>query len=252
MPPQQGKVQERLYSKVLTGADLQKLANDIQSEVDRISSFPEEAEDPRVSVAIHRHEVISLVIYGDQNEHVLRDIAETVRDELLGKENITQVDIAGVRDLEISIEVAQEKLRAYHLTLEEVAQRVNAASVELAGGGVKTRSGEVLVRMKERKDYGREFSRIPIITGKDGSQTFLEDIASITDGFEDTGHYATYNGKRLSWSKSIGWGIKNSDSGCRHSKNISVTIAGKTASGNQNSCPERQIRRVSPASGYDA
>ncbi|QTA89297.1 Acriflavin resistance protein [Desulfonema magnum] len=182
--------------EALTGADMQKLANDIQSEVDRISSFPEEAEDPEVSVAMRRRDVISLVIYGDQDERVLRETAETARDELLRNENITQVELAGIRDLEISIEVPQEKLRAYHLTLEEVAQRVKAASVELAGGGIKTRSGEVLVRMKERRDYGREFARIPIITGKDGSQTLLEDIAVITDGFEDTGRYATYNSKR--------------------------------------------------------
>ncbi|MDM8523373.1 efflux RND transporter permease subunit [Desulfococcaceae bacterium HSG8] len=182
--------------EALTGADMQKLANDIQSEVDRISSFPEEAEDPEVSVAIRRREVISVVIYGDQDERVLREIAETARDELLRNENITQVELAGVRDLEISIEVPQEKLRAYHLTLEQVARRVKEASVELAGGGIKTRSGEVLVRMKERRDYAREFARIPIITGKNGSQMLLEDIAEITDGFEDTGRYATYNGKR--------------------------------------------------------
>jgi hypothetical protein len=52
----------------------------------------------------------------------------------------------------------------------------------------------VLVRMKERRDFGPEFGRIPIITSNEGTQVLLSDIARITDGFEDTDSYATYNG----------------------------------------------------------
>jgi len=182
--------------EALLGEDLQKLANDIQSEVDRISSFPEEAEDPQVEIAARRREVISLAIYGDQDERVLREIAETARDDLLQKSEVTQVELSGVRDLEISIEVSQEKLRAYNLTLSDIASRLRNASVELPGGGLKTPSGEMLVRMKDRRDYGREFARIPVITRNDGTEVRLEEIATVTDGFEDTDDFATYNGKR--------------------------------------------------------
>ena len=36
---------------------------------------------------------------------------------------------------------------------------------------------DVLVRMKERRDFGHQFGRIPIITGNDGTQVLLEEIA---------------------------------------------------------------------------
>jgi len=180
---------------MLVGADLQKLAQDIQSEVDRITTFPEEAEEPRVEIATHRRDVVALALYGDQNERVLRETAEQLRDGLLQNPEITQVELSGVRDFEISIEVSQSNLRRYNLTLEDIAQRIKAASVEIPGGGLKTDSGEILVRMKERRDYGREFARIPIITTGDGTQVRLEDIAVITDGFEDTDLFSTYNGK---------------------------------------------------------
>jgi len=182
--------------EMLVGSDLNKLAQDIQSEVDRITSFPEEAEDPRVEVATHRREVISLALYGDLDERILREKAEEIRDHLLQDPGITQVDLSAIRDFEISIEVPQENLRTYSLTLEEVANRVRMASVELPGGGIKTRGGEILVRMKERRDYGREFGQIPIITSDDGTELRLEDIATIIDGFEDTDNNAAYNGKR--------------------------------------------------------
>ena len=67
-------------------------------------------------------------------------------------------------DLQVNIEPSQDKLRALGLTLEDVADTLRNASVDLPGGGVKTASGEVLVRMKNRKDYAREFARTPVVT----------------------------------------------------------------------------------------
>ncbi|MDD4073036.1 MAG: efflux RND transporter permease subunit [Desulfobacterales bacterium] len=181
--------------EMLVGEDIQKLAQDVQSEVDRITTFPEEAEQPQVEIATHRRDVVSLALYGDQNERVLRETAEQIRDGLLQDPGITQVELDGVRDFEIRIEVPQANLRTYNLTLEDIADRVKNASVELPGGSLKTEGGEILVRMKERRDYGREFARIPIITTSDGTQVRLEDIATIIDGFEDSDRFATYNGK---------------------------------------------------------
>lgn len=182
--------------EMLAGEDLKRLAQDIKSAVDRITSFPVEAEEPRVSTATYRRKVISLVLYGDQDEGILREMIEKIRDRLLQNPLITQVELFGVRPLEISIEVPQDILRRYKLTLEEVAARLRKASVELPGGNLKTDSGELLVRMMERRDYGREFASISVITTNNGTEILLEDIATVIDGFRDVDRYATYNGKR--------------------------------------------------------
>jgi multidrug efflux pump subunit AcrB len=181
--------------EMIEGENLQKLGQDIQSEVDRITSFPEEAEKPRVVIVSRKRYVVSLALYGDQNERVLREYAEYLRDRLLQDPDITQVELVGVRNYEISVEIPQDTLRAYNLTLEEVAQRIARTSVELPGGAVKTSGGDILVRVKERKDYGHEFGQIPIITTNDGTQVLLEDIADIRDGFEESDNAATFNGK---------------------------------------------------------
>ncbi len=181
--------------EMIAGEDIQRLAQDIQGEVDRITSFPEDAEEPRVTVAQRRRSVVSLALFGNQGERVLREVAEDIRDRLVQDPDISQVDFEGVRFLEISIEIPQGVLRTYNLTLEQVADRIRRTSVELPGGAIRTEGGDVLVRMKERRDFGHQFGRIPIITGNDGTQVFLEDIAVIRDGFEETDRFATYDGQ---------------------------------------------------------
>ncbi|MEJ2158696.1 MAG: efflux RND transporter permease subunit [Desulfobacteraceae bacterium] len=181
--------------EVLEGEDAQQVAQDIKNEVDRISTLPEEAEEPKVTVARRKRYVVSLALFGQQSEWVLREVAETVRDRLLQDPDITQVELTGVRDYEIGIEIPQSKLRAYNLTLSSVAQTLRQAAIEVPGGAIRTESGDVLVRIKERRDYADQFARIPIITANDGTQVLLEEIAVIRDGFEETDRSATFNGQ---------------------------------------------------------
>jgi multidrug efflux pump subunit AcrB len=183
----------RVTVEAVEGTDLERLAQDIKSSVDRIGSFPEDVEEPSVKIASRRREVVSLVLYGDQKEHILREFAEQIRDQLQSDPGITQVEFSGIRPFEISIEIPLANLRAYHLTLEDVARRIREAAVELPGGGIKTSADEILLRINERRDYGVEFAQLPIITTQDGSKVLLEDIAEIKDDFKAVDRYATYN-----------------------------------------------------------
>ena len=164
--------------------------------MDRIRSFPEDAEKPDVVLMSHRRQVISVILYGDVSEKALRNQAEALRDQLVQSPDITQVELDSVRALEISIEVPHENLRRYGLTLDDVANRIRRASVELPGGEIKTEGGRVLLRMKERRDLGPEFARIPVVSTNEGTEVLLGDLGTVVDGFEDVDRYATFDGKR--------------------------------------------------------
>lgn len=181
--------------ELLEGVDTKKLTQDIKNAVDRITSFPKESEQPHVELVSTKRRVLSLIIYGMTNEKTLRELAEQIRDELLQDEDITQVDIAAAKDMEISIEIPQKQLRAYNLTLAQVANKISQAAIELPGGSVKTSDGEVLLRVTERKDLGDEFRTLPVITGNDGTIVRLEDIAKIKDEFAEEDREFLFNGK---------------------------------------------------------
>ena len=183
-------------AELLLGTKQDRALNDVKSAVDRITSFPADVERPTVSILAPRQQAISIVLYGDVDEATLRAVAENSRRELLRDERITYVELTGIRPLEISIEVPQAQLRKYHLTLDEIAARIRAASVELPGGVVKTTAGEVLLRTTERRDRGHEFGEIVLLSPPDGSQVRVRDIATVKDGFQQNDRRATFNGKR--------------------------------------------------------
>jgi multidrug efflux pump subunit AcrB len=185
----------RVTVDLIEGADSEKVAQDIKSEIDRIRSFPVDAEDPQVAVVAHKREVMSVMVYGRLNEAGLLAVAEQVRSHFLTHEHITQVDLEGVPNLEIAIHVPQENLRRYGLTLGDIAARLRSASVDLPSGAIKTKTGEILVRLTERRDYGKEFALLPIIAAPEGSQVLLGEIADIEDGFEEAKRYTRYNGE---------------------------------------------------------
>lgn len=186
----------RVTVEAQESADLDRLWQDVKAEVDRINTFPDEAEEPSVTIASRQREVISFVLYGSQDQHVLRNAAEQTRDALLNDPGITQVDLVGTRDLEIKIEVPQEQLRRYGLTLGDISSEVRNTSLEVGAGTLETPGGDILVRVKDLRETAREYRQLPILNDTNGSRILLEDIGSVTDGFADTDAWASYNGQK--------------------------------------------------------
>ncbi len=175
-------------------ADAPRVFQDIQQAVARVRTFPVDAEEPRVSLALRRRSVLELQLYGDVAEFVLRDLAEQLRDRLLQESEITQVDLRGARATEIHVEISQADLRRYGLTLSGVASRLRSTALDVPGGKIDTPGGEVLLRVKERRNWAHEFAEIPIVTTASGASLRLGDVAQVSEGFEDTHRNATYNG----------------------------------------------------------
>jgi multidrug efflux pump subunit AcrB len=177
------------------GAEVQRVYQEVQQEVDRITTLPEEAEEPEVTLRTLKRDVMDVIIYGDADEWVLRELGEQARDRFLQHPEITQVEIDPSRTFEVSIEVSQETLRSYNLTLQDIAERIRRASIELPGGNLRTESGQILLRMKERRDWAKEFGGIPVITSADGTQLLVRDLGTVKDTFEESYRFVQYNGK---------------------------------------------------------
>ena len=182
--------------EVITGENIERFANDIKNSVDRITSFPADAEDPKVVITSTKRYVISIALYGEISELVLMEYAELLRDRLLQNKDISQVELNNTKDFEIIVEIPQNTLRSYNLTLADVAAKIHQSAIELPAGAIKTSAGDILVRVQERRDFAKQFENINIITAPDGTKITLEEIAIIKDGFEEVDTHTSFNGER--------------------------------------------------------
>ena len=179
--------------EVEPSADLRKLLDDVKARVDAITTFPAETEKPIIREITNRRQVINIAISGPADEKTLKTIGERVRDDLAAIPGITQVDLANTRPYEIAIEVSENDLRRYGLTFGEVAMAVRRFSIDLPGGGIRTQSGEILLRTKGQAHRGDEFESIVLRTRPDGTHLRLGEVATVVDGFAETDQSAQFD-----------------------------------------------------------
>jgi multidrug efflux pump subunit AcrB len=181
------------------GSDLSKALDDIKAEVDQITTFPVAAERPEIRELTNRQNAMRIVIYGDAPERTIKEVAYQVEDALGELPSVSFVQASGIRPYEISIEVPQERLRAYGLTLRDVSERVREASLDLSAGSIETAEEEVRVRTLGQNYDQQDFEEIILIARPDGTVVRLGDVARVVDGFQDDDLVTLYNGQQAAF-----------------------------------------------------
>ena len=178
-----------------SGTDLDRAINAVKAEVDRIVTFPQEAERPQVREVTSRQNVIRLLVHGDIPERTLKELAYSIEEGISALPEVSLAQVSGARPYEVSIEVPVARLRSLGLTLDNVAMAVRQGSVELSAGRMSDGAEEVLVRTLGRNYDQDDFQDIIVLTRPDGTSVRLRDIAAVRDGFADTDLALRYNGR---------------------------------------------------------
>ena len=176
-------------------ADINEVLNEIKAKVDAISTFPDLTEKPVVYKVEVPTGILFVSIYGDIDEYQRKDIAESIKDELLDYPEIKSINMMGDRPYEISIEVTENTLREYDLTMSEVSAAIRESSIDLPGGRIRSDGGDILLRTKGQVYTGEEFGDLVLRTYPDGSRLLLSDVANIDDGFVESKSWGRFNGK---------------------------------------------------------
>lgn len=186
-------------AEVSIDKDISRVLDDIKAEVDRIVTFPEQVEQPTVQEITNRQSALRIAIYGDVSERALKEVAYRVEEELSNLSEITYVETSGVRSYEISVEVPNEVLQAYGLTLRDIARAVQQGSLDLPAGNIRTSAQEVRVRTIGQNYDQHDFEDIVVVSQGDGTNVRLGQIARVKDGFEETQLVTRYNGQRAAF-----------------------------------------------------
>ena len=181
--------------EVAKGYDRDKVLTDVKNSVDRINSFPVGSEKPVIFEQKFRSRAVSIVLHGDTDLYNMKVIAETLRDEMLATEEISQVEIEGLPNLEIAIEVSEAVLQRYQLTFDEIASAVRRGNVNISGGKFETQDEEILIRAYGREYYAKDLDDIVVRGNADGTVIYLADVATVREQWEDVPEERLYNGR---------------------------------------------------------
>lgn len=176
--------------------DVDEVLERVRSEINAISTFPVDAEEPVISEVTLKDAVVLLYLSGEMGERRLKEWAEAVKDDLQQIPAISQVGVFGTRNYEIAIEISEERLREYGLTFDAVTRAVRESNLNLAGGTLRTRGEEIRVRTLGRKYTGKEIADIVVLARPNGEIITLDRIARIVDGFTEDPIEARINGSR--------------------------------------------------------
>ena len=180
--------------ELVAGVDKTKIANDIKNKVDAIDAFPAETEQPITSEVSIIATVFEIVISGPADERTLKLIGQRMRDDIAALPGVSQVALQFSRPYEISVEVSEQTLRRYGLTLATIGEAIKRSSLDIPGGSIKTDGGEILLRTKGQVYQGKEFEDIVVLSRADGTIITLGEIATVVDGFEESDLQARFDG----------------------------------------------------------
>lgn len=170
--------------------------NEIKNRIDGISTFPADAFPPVVQQLRDQQGAMFIALYGDLDERELNRLARRLRDEAARiPKGSPLVDLWGNMREEVSVEVSEDALQRYGLTFDDVARAIRGSSLNLAGGQVRTDTGNVQVATRNLADSEEEFEAIVVRQLPDGSVIRVGDVAKVIDAFEDRKQRREMNGK---------------------------------------------------------
>lgn len=165
--------------------DLQKFIDDINSAVDSITDFPEDAEDPLIDELGRTLSVVSVAIAADLSRAELKALAEHYRDRLLAMPEVPIVDVGGFSTHEFSVRVRAETLRRYQLSVQDIASLIEQQAVDLPAGDLETDQRTYQIRIENERRSVDQLADLVVLSDERGARLYLGDIASISDDFTD-------------------------------------------------------------------
>ncbi len=176
------------------GQNPDKALDEIERKIDALQDLPEESEEITVALLEPRLPVIMLAVYGELDEESLKRGARAIKDDLQTLPGMGEINISGTRNYELRVDVRQQALLEQGVSLTTVSNAIRRWMNEVPGGTVRNRSGNTNVRTMGVPENAPAVEEIVVRAFPDGRVIRLRDVATVTEGFADTGITTRYNG----------------------------------------------------------
>lgn len=170
----------------LPDIDVEEALRRTKDKVDTArGELPQELEKPVVAeISVEEFPVMIVNVTGTISPVRLKVIADELEDAFKGIPGVLDVDVLGDMEREIRIEVDQDRLAAYGLTIPELMTLIPSENVNVSAGGLETPGTRFNVRITGEFAKPEEMQTLQIAS-RDDKPIYLTDVATVRDTFKD-------------------------------------------------------------------
>lgn len=179
------------------GTDMDFAALEMREKIDLVKGYlPDDASDPMVlKIDPNSMPIIQVSISNGEDLAKLQAIAEDViKPRLERLEGVASVDISGGYEKQVEVNLNQEKLKGYGLSIDYIAQIIGAENLNLPGGEVRKGKQELIIRTMGEFESIQEIRELPIQL-QTGGIVYLKDIADVNLKYKDLDTISKTNGQ---------------------------------------------------------
>ncbi len=184
-----------IYVEFTTSTNIDDALQDVKDAVDKAKSqLPNDLlTDPLVmDIDFSEFPIININLSGDYSLEELKKYGEYLEDEIEDISEISKVDLQGINDREIMINVDIHKLEALKLSLNNIEDAIKYENVSISGGEIKLGNTRMSVRTNGEFKTIEEIRNI-IIKHERGNIVYLRDVAEVIDGYAESESFARLN-----------------------------------------------------------
>jgi HAE1 family hydrophobic/amphiphilic exporter-1 len=179
------------------GTDLDKTMQDAQRYIDNIrKDLPDNIMSPEMS-KVSPNDLPIMSVSATSNMPAT-DFYQKMQDDFLPQiqqiKGVAEITLLGGQKREIQVAVDQEKLKLYRVSLSQVSEAINRSGIDLPAGAVSTDLVRNSVRLIGKFNSLEEIKNVQVAMPRPGSPVYVKDIATVTDGIQETESYSRFNG----------------------------------------------------------
>ncbi|MFT6844096.1 MAG: multidrug efflux pump [Flavobacteriales bacterium] len=177
--------------------DIDKALLEVKDAIDRAKNeLPNDLPDDPSAKEIDMSEmpILNINLSGDFSIDNLKDYAEKLEDEIESLPEINKVDIKGVLDREVEINVNLFKMESNEISFNDIQNAIVNENVSMAAGEVQLGNTKRTIRVVGEFERPEDMGDV-IIKHEKGNFVYLRDIATVVDGYKERESYARLDGK---------------------------------------------------------
>lgn len=181
-----------------TGTDVDKAWNQLRQKMDEVQAeLPEECEEININTDLYQTAGMIISLSGpNYSYYELAAYAEKLKDKLIDIDGITRLEVVGEQENEICVEVDTEKLNSLPLSLEDVANIIQAQNLEIPLGSLEDDKSKISVTLGGNLSSVSDIENIVLLTSAENrSVVRLRDIADVYYKLQDSNYKIKTNGE---------------------------------------------------------